>query len=78
MNFLAPPKHIMEQSVWRLSQIQDISPVCAQMGQCKVCGCSVDEKVFEDRKCEGGCYPGMMDATQWGDFKLKNNIIVDL
>jgi len=73
--FLDADKHIEEQSIWRLSQIKEKSPICLE-GSCILCGCSTQEKSFEMGKCNGGCYPIRMSAIEWNKFKKKNNIEV--
>lgn len=79
IGFLQPPSHVQEQVFWRLSLVKEKSPECFLAGQCKVCGCSTDEIVFEDRPCKGNCYPGMInDWMEWDDFKSKNNIHIEL
>lgn len=62
------PKHIQEQAEWRLKQVAENSPECLEKDSCKECGCQVSSKVFEDRKCEGNCYPAMMSKEQWEDY----------
>ena len=76
IKWLQLPEHQEEQSYWRLSQIQEKSPECIKEGRCKECGCSIDEKVLEDRGCEGGCYPPMMNNIVWHFYKKDNNIKV--
>ena len=39
-----------------------------------MCGCSIYEKSFENKSCEEGCYPEMMDEKTWNQFKKDNNI----
>lgn len=74
ISFLKPAPHIEEQAWWRLQQIKEKSPECLNQGQCKVCGCSTDEIVFEDRPCKGDCYPAMMGDLDWAKYKFKNKI----
>lgn len=64
------PKHIQEQAEWRLKQVAENSPECLEKDSCKECGCQVSSKVFEDRACEGNCYPKMMNEEQWNKFNL--------
>lgn len=80
LDFIAPAPHIKEQAVWRISQIKQQSPTCLEKGFCKVCGCSVTEKVWEDRECEGepSCYPIMFTEKEWNTYKKVNNIKVDI
>src|ERR1700760_3870761 len=73
ISFLKPPAHIEEQAYWRITLIKERSPICIQQGQCKVCGCSTDEIVFEDRSCKGDCYPPMMNADTWAQYKTTHN-----
>lgn len=63
------PKHIQEQAEWRLRQVAKKSPECLEKDSCKECGCQVSSKVFEDRACEGKCYPKMLSDEEWNKFK---------
>jgi hypothetical protein len=60
------PAHIQEQATWRLTQVR---PECKANGTCVKCGCVVEEKVWEDRSCEGKCYPPMMPKSYWEQYK---------
>lgn len=68
MGFL--DKHIYEQAEWRLSRVKEKSPNCYNSDKCVHCGCQVSSKVFEDRACEGGCYPEMMSESEWKWFDI--------
>ena len=72
--FLDNPRYIDEQSIWRLSQVKDKNPECIQELRCKNCGCITQEKVFADQGCEEGCYPKLMSAEIWEQYKKENNI----
>ena len=74
---IKPEEHILEQVKWRLHKIKENSPLCLEYKSCINCGCSVIEKVYEDRACEGDCYPIMKNKEDWEDFKLKNNINIE-
>lgn len=77
IGFLQPDHCVQEQVWWRLSLVNKNSPECIMRGQCRVCGCSTDEIVFEDRPCKGLCYPAMKTETEWEEFKHKNNIHIE-
>jgi predicted nucleic acid-binding Zn ribbon protein len=68
------PKHIDEQSIWRLSQVKEKSPECIQHLHCVICGCDIQEKSFENNGCDEGCYPPMMNKEDWENFKKSNQI----
>ena len=78
MDILLPDSYIKEQSIWRLHKVAEKSPEClAGEGDCKICGCSITSKVYEDRGCSNEavpCYPPMMSELEWKQFKLDNNI----
>jgi hypothetical protein len=78
IEFLNPQPHIVEQAYWRLSEVERNSPECLKLGQCKICGCSIDEKVLEDRGCEDGCYPPMKNYLVWEFYKQDNNLKVSI
>lgn len=69
-----PPMHIREQARWRLDKVKENAPVCFSEGACVQCGCSINEKVYEDRSCEENCYPEMMKKEDWDIYKKENNI----
>lgn len=77
--------HIYEQIIWRRTQVIANSPRCWYSGSCKVCGCDILGKTMEDRACSivehpdllakrQPCYPEMMDAAKWKEFKQLKNI----
>lgn len=68
------PKHIEEQSIWRLSQVKEKSPECMTNGFCRLCGCDVIDKSFEMDSCTGKCYPERMNEKKWNEFKKQNKI----
>lgn len=79
------PIHIYEQIIWRRIQVEKNSPKCWHLGACKVCGCDILGKTMEDRPCSiaehpellakrAPCYPAMMDAVAWADYKELNQI----
>jgi hypothetical protein len=59
-----------EQVIYRRIQAKE----CMELGECKVCGCEMIGKTMEDRACEGGCYPEMMNSSTWNIFKQDINI----
>ncbi len=73
-SFLENPRHIDEQSIWRLDQIKEKSPECIQHLHCIMCGCDIKEKSFESKGCDEGCYPEMMGKEEWEKYKKENNI----
>lgn len=78
IKFLAPSKHVIEQAYWRLGEVAKNSPECLEKKQCIHCGCSIEEKVLEDRGCEEECYPYMMNSLLWEIYKIDHNIIVNV
>lgn len=73
-SFMNCPRHIEEQSIWRLSEVKQKSPLCIEMGKCKSCGCEMIDKSFELQECETGCYPRLMGKEKWEQYKKTNNI----
>lgn len=63
---ISEPAHIKEQTIYRLSLTNE---ECKKAGTCIKCGCSVEEKIWEDRSCEGKCYPPMMSKKYWKEYK---------
>lgn len=68
------PKHIQEQSIWRLDQVKQISPKCFTRNKCINCGCDVIEESFGNKGCEYGCYPNLKSKEEWEKFKIDNKI----
>jgi hypothetical protein len=66
--------HIYEQIIWRRFEVMKTSPKCWSNGACVMCGCDILGKTMEDRACEGVCYPEMMKAEEWEDYKRINHI----
>jgi hypothetical protein len=66
--------HMYEQIIYRRTQVMLNSPKCWRKGDCLLCGCELLGKTMEDRACEGGCYPEMMNAGDWATYKKLYNI----
>ena len=64
-DILKSPKHIQEQILWR-KVIHN--PKCSEKGSCIECHCTVPDKFYSDKECEGGCYPSIMDESKWIKF----------
>ena len=45
---------------------------CYNNGQCIRCGCMTTALQMANKKCEGNCYPPMMDRKKWKKFKSGN------
>jgi hypothetical protein len=78
-------QHTYEQIIWRRMQVEKNSPKCWHTGACKVCGCDILGKTMEDRPCSIAehpellakrppCYPAMMEAHRWEDYKRQQHI----
>lgn len=71
------PKHIQEQIMYRMI----VAKPCLDNGACTYCGCDTPELFYEDRGCkdpEKKCYPKMMNEVEWKNFKIENNINIEL
>lgn len=66
--------HREEQYKWRLSLIQEKSPLCIEQGSCRICGCDVEGLALSDPPCEGNCFPEIMNEVQWSQYKKINKI----
>ena len=62
------PLHILEQMVARLNTIEGSE--CYEKGSCKHCGCKVPALTFCNKKCDGFCYPKIVNKKDWLYFKL--------
>jgi hypothetical protein len=69
------PKHIKEQIIWRSFICSD----CVDNGSCKYCGCEVPGKLYVTKSCnDGDRFPDLMDKQDWLEYKLQNNIDIDI
>lgn len=77
--FLDAPKHIKEQFLFRIEEMKKSTQgkECLAKGEC-VCGCAVPDLQLADDACDHNCYPAMMDALEWTQYKIKHGIDVDL
>ena len=76
------PKHIYEQYKYREIAAKE----CIDNITCLNCECFIKEKILEDRGCsilegkgklvgkKSPCYPDLMNASDWKEYKIKNNI----
>ena len=56
--------HIVEQVVFREEKSK-----CKGKTACDLCGCAIPGLFYADKACQGGCYPEMMNQTDWELFK---------
>lgn len=42
---------------------------CYNQGSCKVCGCTTTNLQMTNHSCGGVCYPQIVDAAKWKEFK---------
>ncbi len=66
-------KHIREQIEMR---IKVMNRECYDNGECVLCGCSCTALQMCERKCEGDCYPKMVNKRIWNKFNISNEIPV--
>lgn len=66
-------KHQAEQFKWRL---RVMNPECLENKACVICGCQTPQLQMSGEACEGKCYPDMMNAQQWEDYKKENQILI--
>jgi hypothetical protein len=59
-----------EQFYFRISRMNE---GCLRKEECP-CECSVPAKQMEDRSCDLGCYPPMMNKKDWEQFKKDINL----
>ena len=64
-DILKSPKHIQEQILWRKAIH---NPKCSEKGKCIECHCTVPDKFYSDKECEGDCYPSIMNESKWNKF----------
>ena len=62
--------YVKEQIIWRSISCSQ----CTIEGKCVKCKCHTPEKYYDDRGCESGNYPKMLNEQDWIEYKLINNI----
>jgi hypothetical protein len=67
-------QHILEQIKWR---IDIMDKECYKQGSCIMCGCSTTALQMANKACDKPCYPTMMSAGKWRNFK-KGSIHYDI
>jgi len=65
IDFLKLKEHEQEQVLFRDSVSK---PSCKEKEECD-CGCPIPKLYMADKTCEDGCYPEMMNETEWNKFK---------
>lgn len=67
-------EHIWEQINYRVSVMDK---ECLNKGQCKICQCATIQLQMSSKRCEGICYPTMMNKKDWERFKV-NGLYTEL
>jgi len=72
----ALPEHEREQVAYRVGICKDD---CVKEGKCKYCGCKLPGKFYSRFSCNGDeRFPGIMTKKRWEDYKLENDIEVNI
>jgi len=66
-------KHIFEQIAYRISVM---NKECYMKGSCIKCGCNTTELQMANKRCDGICYPTMMNKKDWEQFK-QGRVVID-
>lgn len=70
------PSHLKEQVIWRMSICKDD---CVHYGRCKFCSCELPGKLYVTESCNSGeRFPDLMTEEKWTEYKIENNIILDI
>lgn len=59
-------QHIWEQIKYR---IKHMNKECFNTGSCVECGCQTTQLQMANKRCDGICYPTMMNKEKWRRFK---------
>lgn len=70
-NLVGLPQHQQEQVEYRAFLCKND---CAKQGYCTQCGCNYPGRIFTPSSCNKERFPDFMDALDWEDYKMKNNI----
>lgn len=65
--------HIWEQIKYRISVM---NKECFKNGSCIKCGCDTTQLQMANKRCDGICYPTMMNKEDWEKFK-QGRLIID-
>lgn len=50
---------------WREEQVRLKSPECLEQGYCKICYCEFEDGLlYQEKACEGGCYPNWEESKK--------------
>lgn len=73
------PLHKQEQVVWRSNVLitHPQAKQCLKNNQCP-CECTTSDVIMADEACMNECFPDMMEAAQWEEFKQKEGITIDV
>lgn len=66
------PLYIREQIQTR---IVSMNIECFNQGSCIKCGCRTTHLQMANKKCDGDCYPVMMNRNKW-EYMKKGNITI--
>lgn len=67
---ILPKNKDYQVASWREDQVKKNSPICLEQGYCKECYCDFEDGLlYQDKACEGGCYPDWEESK-----KLSNGI----
>lgn len=50
---------------------------CYTQGSCVKCGCQTTHLQMANKKCDGDCYPPMMNKVLWENFKMGMRYPID-
>lgn len=67
--------HEKEQVMYRAQVCKD---ECVELGYCVYCGCDIPGKLYVKQSCNSGeRFPDIMSKSDWDQFKIDNNIILE-
>lgn len=68
------PGFIHEQIDMR---INSMNPKCYSQGSCIECGCKTTALQMANKKCDGDCYPRMLNKLEWNNLIKRKLLVVD-
>lgn len=67
-------KYIREQIDYRIG-VMDLD--CYKNGVCKMCGCMTTALQMANKRCDGDCYPPILNQIQWERYMHFKNVKAD-
>ena len=65
------PAYKAEQILYRMEQCKND---CIPSGECIICNCPTEKKMFATKSCNEERFPDIMNEKDWNKFKIQEGI----